>query len=227
MADAILPHMDESPVRSALRNSLAVLLATTALGVVSAHAVDGTWSGPGAEWTDGANWSSNPTVPDGTATFTNNGAPIGRRRQWHRDNRRHQLHQHRASLHDQHQRRLCRQRRRREQCQRGYADVQCFSCIRLPECEFGERRRRTGHLQQRRRDEVSGHQHCRQLDDKQPLRTCISTRTVRPAPQRSSTTAVLDFFDSARRQRQHHQYHERRVDIRTASRPHGPQPSAI
>jgi outer membrane autotransporter protein len=41
----------------------------------AAHAVDGTWSGPGAEWTDGTNWNSNPAVPDDTATFTNNGAP--------------------------------------------------------------------------------------------------------------------------------------------------------
>ena len=37
--------------------------------------VDGTWSGAGNEWTDGTNWSSNPDVPDNTATFTNNGAP--------------------------------------------------------------------------------------------------------------------------------------------------------
>jgi hypothetical protein len=43
-----------------------------------AHAVDGTWTGGGApipnEWTQGNNWSS-ATVPDNTATFTNNGAP--------------------------------------------------------------------------------------------------------------------------------------------------------
>jgi len=41
----------------------------------AARAVDGTWTGPGAEWTTGTNWSSSPTVPDNTATFTNNGAP--------------------------------------------------------------------------------------------------------------------------------------------------------
>src|SRR6516162_4475050 len=40
-----------------------------------AHAVDGTWTGPAAEWTDGTNWSSTPDVPDNAATFTNNGAP--------------------------------------------------------------------------------------------------------------------------------------------------------
>src|SRR5262249_31968203 len=40
-----------------------------------AHAVDGIWTGPAAEWTDGTNWSSNPDVPDNAATFTNNGAP--------------------------------------------------------------------------------------------------------------------------------------------------------
>ena len=43
----------------------------------TAHAVDGTWTGPGAEWTVGTNWTSVPpnTVPDNTATFTNNSAP--------------------------------------------------------------------------------------------------------------------------------------------------------
>jgi outer membrane autotransporter protein len=49
--------------------SLAVLVSGTA------YAVDGTWTGPGSEWTAGTNWSSTPTVPDNTATFTNNGAP--------------------------------------------------------------------------------------------------------------------------------------------------------
>jgi len=41
----------------------------------AAHAVDGTWLGLGNQWTLGTNWSSSPDVPDGTATFTNNGAP--------------------------------------------------------------------------------------------------------------------------------------------------------
>jgi uncharacterized protein with beta-barrel porin domain len=59
--------------RSAARQSLAVLLATTALGAVPALAVDGTWIGATGEWVDGTNWSSNPAVPDGTATFTNTG----------------------------------------------------------------------------------------------------------------------------------------------------------
>jgi len=43
-----------------------------------AHAVDGIWTGGGApvpnEWTQDNNWSL-ATVPDNTATFTNNGAP--------------------------------------------------------------------------------------------------------------------------------------------------------
>src|SRR5215470_4880792 len=43
-----------------------------------AHAVDGIWTGGGApvpnEWTQDNNWSL-VTVPDNTATFTNNGAP--------------------------------------------------------------------------------------------------------------------------------------------------------
>ncbi|MFK4658894.1 autotransporter-associated beta strand protein [Bradyrhizobium japonicum] len=59
---------------SLLRHSLATLLVTTALGVVAAHAVDGTWAGATTEWTDGTNWTSNPDVPDGTATFTNTGS---------------------------------------------------------------------------------------------------------------------------------------------------------
>ncbi|WP_249164326.1 autotransporter domain-containing protein [Bradyrhizobium jicamae] len=49
------------------------MLATTALAV-PAHAVDGTWTGGGNEWTNGSNWSSNPTVPNGTATFTDSGS---------------------------------------------------------------------------------------------------------------------------------------------------------
>ncbi|WP_271584885.1 autotransporter outer membrane beta-barrel domain-containing protein [Bradyrhizobium sp. CCBAU 45389] len=56
------------------RHALATLLATTALGVVAAHAVDGTWTGASTDWTDPTNWSSNPSVPDGTATFTNTGS---------------------------------------------------------------------------------------------------------------------------------------------------------
>jgi outer membrane autotransporter protein len=40
-----------------------------------AHAQDGIWTGPGTEWTTGANWSSSPTVPDNNAAFINNGAP--------------------------------------------------------------------------------------------------------------------------------------------------------
>jgi len=60
--------------RTVLRHALATLLATTALGVVAAHAVDSTWTGAtSTEWTDGTNWGPTPTVPDGTATFTNTG----------------------------------------------------------------------------------------------------------------------------------------------------------
>jgi autotransporter-associated beta strand protein len=60
-------------IRSVFRHALATLLATTALGVVAAHAVDGIWAGGSSDWTDPTNWSSNPSVPDGTATFTNTG----------------------------------------------------------------------------------------------------------------------------------------------------------
>ncbi|WP_439398224.1 hypothetical protein ACRQ5Q_13430 [Bradyrhizobium sp. PMVTL-01] len=48
-------------LRSVTRHSLATLLATTALGVVTAHAVDGTWTGASTDWTDPTNWSSNPS----------------------------------------------------------------------------------------------------------------------------------------------------------------------
>src|SRR5664279_2665886 len=61
-------------LRSAARLSLAVLLATTALGVVSARAVDGTWTGASSnDWVDGTNWTSTPTAPTGTATFAVSG----------------------------------------------------------------------------------------------------------------------------------------------------------
>jgi autotransporter-associated beta strand protein len=60
----------EYRMRSVFRHALATLLATTALGVVAAHAVDGNWIGGTSEWTDGANWGPTPTVPDGTATFS-------------------------------------------------------------------------------------------------------------------------------------------------------------
>jgi outer membrane autotransporter protein len=52
-----------------------LLLGGIAMVGHAAHAVDGIWNGPGAEWTTGTNWSSTPTVPGNTATFTNNGAP--------------------------------------------------------------------------------------------------------------------------------------------------------
>src|ERR1700754_788325 len=54
--------------------SAGAMLAASLVGPAQAQ-VDGSWQGPGAEWTTGTNWSSSPTVPDGTATFTNNGAP--------------------------------------------------------------------------------------------------------------------------------------------------------
>src|SRR6516165_8356261 len=59
------------------RVALLVGISFAALATLAplAHAVDGTWTGPAAEWTDGTNWSSNPDVPDTAATFTNNGAP--------------------------------------------------------------------------------------------------------------------------------------------------------
>src|SRR5262245_41358167 len=68
--------------------SRAALLGSIWLGALAmfapnaAQATDGTWIGNGApvsnEWFQGNNWNSTPTpntVPDITATFTNNGAP--------------------------------------------------------------------------------------------------------------------------------------------------------
>jgi uncharacterized protein with beta-barrel porin domain len=65
-------------LRTVTRHCLAILLASTALGVVSAHAQDATWVGNNAgdpnEWDESNNWTP-ATIPTGTATFTNNGAP--------------------------------------------------------------------------------------------------------------------------------------------------------
>src|SRR3954468_7070139 len=58
--------------RAALLGSVCIG-ALAMLGPGTAHAVDGTWQGPGAEWTIGTNWTSNPTVPDGAATFSTTG----------------------------------------------------------------------------------------------------------------------------------------------------------
>ena len=61
------------------RSALLAGVSCAALAVLGSGGVyaqvDGTWTGAGTEWTDGTNWSSNPDVPDSTATFTNNGAP--------------------------------------------------------------------------------------------------------------------------------------------------------
>jgi outer membrane autotransporter protein len=60
------------------RAALLVGVSLLALAPGAVHAVDGTWTGFGApspnEWTQDSNWSS-ASVPDNTATFTNNGAP--------------------------------------------------------------------------------------------------------------------------------------------------------
>ena len=48
--------------RAALLGSVCIG-ALAMLGPGAAHAVDGTWTGPGGEWTTGTNWSSSPTRP--------------------------------------------------------------------------------------------------------------------------------------------------------------------
>lgn len=65
-------HLGQRGLRKVARHSLAVLLASTALGVVSAHAQDATWNSATGEWVDPTSWTPN-TVPSGTATFTNTG----------------------------------------------------------------------------------------------------------------------------------------------------------
>ncbi|KIZ38954.1 MULTISPECIES: autotransporter outer membrane beta-barrel domain-containing protein [Rhodopseudomonas] len=63
-----------SGVRAALLAG--TCLCTALIAATPAAAVDGTWFGTlNSLWNIGTNWSSTPTVPDGTATFTNNSAP--------------------------------------------------------------------------------------------------------------------------------------------------------
>jgi outer membrane autotransporter protein len=64
------------PIRRGQRGALArwrvaAVLAGTCLGSTAAHAVDGTWLvAPGSSnYNTGTNWTSSPTVPDGTASF--------------------------------------------------------------------------------------------------------------------------------------------------------------
>jgi autotransporter-associated beta strand protein/T5SS/PEP-CTERM-associated repeat protein len=65
------------PARAGLRATLLASVWVGALGmsVPATAQVSGTWTAPlpnPQEWTQGTNWSSNPDVPDTTATFTNN-----------------------------------------------------------------------------------------------------------------------------------------------------------
>src|SRR5215218_7215571 len=75
VAIRIVPPGARTPSRRAALLGSACMGVLALLGPGTAHAVDGIWQGPGAEWTTGTNWSSSPAVPDGTATFNNNGAP--------------------------------------------------------------------------------------------------------------------------------------------------------
>jgi hypothetical protein len=79
------------------RHSLAILLASTALGVVAAHAVDATSVGGNGgdpnEWVEPNNWTP-ATVPDGVATFLQYRGHDGRQRQRHRRDRRSVFHRH-------------------------------------------------------------------------------------------------------------------------------------
>jgi uncharacterized protein with beta-barrel porin domain len=72
----IRPPRARNGFRSVASHAVAVLMATTALSVVSAHAQDATWVGGNGgdpnEWVENNNWSP-ATVPGGTATFTNTG----------------------------------------------------------------------------------------------------------------------------------------------------------
>src|SRR3954453_6106774 len=77
VAIRIVPPDAHTPSRRAALLGSVCIGALAMLGPDTAHAVDGIWQGPGAEWTTGTNWTSVPpnTVPDNLATFTNNGAP--------------------------------------------------------------------------------------------------------------------------------------------------------
>jgi outer membrane autotransporter protein len=57
-----------------LRIALLSGISLSAVMAATAHATDGTWVGGSSDWTNPANWSSNPTVPNGTAAFTNTGS---------------------------------------------------------------------------------------------------------------------------------------------------------
>src|ERR1700738_2166474 len=76
--DFVVASIKRVSGRSHARLRIAALLAGVSLSAVAAHATDGTWVGGGppfpTEWTQGNNWNS-ATVPDNTATFTNNSAP--------------------------------------------------------------------------------------------------------------------------------------------------------
>ena len=68
----------KGPLCRIVRLSITALVGGGGLWAAAANATDGTWTGAGSNsWTAGANWNSTPanTVPDNTATFTNNGAP--------------------------------------------------------------------------------------------------------------------------------------------------------
>jgi autotransporter-associated beta strand protein len=56
------------------RSASAAVIVGACAAAAAAHAQDATWTGPGAEWTTGGNWST-ASVPTDTATFTNNSAP--------------------------------------------------------------------------------------------------------------------------------------------------------
>jgi hypothetical protein len=56
-----------------IRQSIAVLLASTCLGAGAAHAQNAAWNGATTDWNTATNWTPN-TVPTGTATFTNTGS---------------------------------------------------------------------------------------------------------------------------------------------------------
>ena len=67
----------QSPAPSRLRRSLyryLFALAFLLAALQDARAVDGTWVGATPDWADGGNWTSNPDVPNGIATFSNTGS---------------------------------------------------------------------------------------------------------------------------------------------------------
>src|SRR5262245_62572635 len=64
--------------RTLRRVALLAGVSLIALAPTAAHAVDGAWTGPGAEWKGGRNWGWRPDVHEKEAAVANKGDPTVR-----------------------------------------------------------------------------------------------------------------------------------------------------